>query len=336
MGSAIRKYAQEIKSGKSKLFFTYRGGGKGTIIDPSSPEVPLDILEFGIYDLKEGPFKRETKDREVVLVPQEGYFRIEVKGRVWEGDREGGPFSPPYGENNASAIYVGSNSHFTLQGEGEVIFYTAPALKDLPPCFIPKGSKKYVSRGEAFWRRDVVTLVTAGKETSNLTVGETYSPPGLWSGTPIHIHDFDDPSGKQSDHEEVYYHISRFKGKEIGSYPVQLLFDKEIDLWLSFIVRDKTAIALPGGCHPVVASPVSDIIYGWGMANQGKAPILYDLPEFAYLKKVEDLLGQIKDKIYLSQLERLPGYKLLPEIGKKVLELILREERLLKEDGTSS
>ncbi|NOZ64796.1 MAG: 5-deoxy-glucuronate isomerase [Caldiserica bacterium] len=336
MATTIKKYAREIKSGKAKLFFPYQEGGKGTILDPSSPEIPLDILEFGIYDLKEGPFTRETGDREVVLVPQEGHFRIEVGGKRWEGDRKGGPFAPPYGENNASAIYVGSDSRFTLTGEGEVIFYSAPAFKDLPACFIPQGSKKYVSRGEAFWRRDVVTLVTPGNETSNLAVGETYSPPGLWSGTPLHIHDLDDPSGKQSDHEEVYYHISRFKGEEIGSYPVQLVFDKDLDIWFSFIVRDKSIIALPGGCHPVVASPVSDIIYGWGMANHGKAPILYDLPEFAYLKKVENLLGQIKEKVRLSEIESLPEYKLLPEIGKKVLELILREERLLREDEISS
>ncbi len=332
MGSAIRKYAKSIKEGKMKIIYFYEGGGKGTIIDPSSPHIPLDILEFGIYDLKEGPFHRETKEREVVLVPQEGYFKIKVGRKVFEGERKDGPFPKKWGRNNACAIYVGKESEYIVEGDGEVIFYTAPALKKLPPLFVPPGSKPNVSRGVYVWRRDVVTLVEAGKETSNLSVGETYSSPGLWSGTPIHTHDRDDPEGKETDHEEVYYHLSRLTEGEIASYPIQLFIYPEEEIWEAFIVKNKTIVVLPGGCHPVVASPVSDILYGWGMANFGKSPILYDLPEFLFLRKFESFFRKFPGKVSFSQLEKWAEENALSPKEKIFLTFMLKEQNRIISD----
>ena len=321
MGTAIRKYAEKIREGKAKLIIPYSGEGEGIIVDPESEDIPLDILSFGIFDLDKGPFTVETGDREYVLVLEEGYLRLETEGKIFHAERKGGPFSVPYGVSNASCIYVGRESRFRLEGKGEVIFYSAPAYDTLPPFFVAPGTKSYVSRGVYVWRRDVITLVECGKETTNLTVGETYSSPGLWSGTPIHVHDYDDPEGKESDHEEVYYHISRYPGK-MGSYPVQLLFSPEEDIWLSFIVPHRTIVVLPGGCHPVVASPVSDIIYGWGMADKGKPPVLRDLSEFIYLREIEKVWKDLKS---LDERGREKVMKLLSPQGREMFEVMLRE-----------
>ncbi len=89
---------------------------------------------------------------------------------------------------------------------------------------------KVASRGLWLWRRDVVTLITPQDRSSNLVVGETYSPPGLWSGTPLHQHDKENPNGGESDHEEIYYHRFNWEKRpkdQFGPYGVQLLMDRD-------------------------------------------------------------------------------------------------------------
>ena len=86
------------------------------------------------------------------------------------------------GKSNASALYVPCDSRLRIRGKGEIAFFEAPALKEKPSFFISDKDVKAVSRGLSLWRRDVVTLITPKDGSSNLAVGETSSPPGLWSG----------------------------------------------------------------------------------------------------------------------------------------------------------
>ena len=127
-------------------------------------------------------------------------------------------------------------------------------------------------------------------------MGETYSPPGLWSGTPLHQHDRDDPKSGESDHEEVYYHRFNWKkgpGDQIGPFGVQLLMDGK-RLMKAYIIGDKSTFAIPGGCHPVVASPVSELLYLWGLAGSGGELMMRDIPEFVHLKSFEEIFGTLE------------------------------------------
>ncbi len=330
MQKSMEKYARLIESGKINPLVRYDGKSSGVIFDPGKDDVPTDVLGFGIYQLENGPFSEETGEREWVLVPQDGDFRVEVEDEVYEGAREGGPFACTPECCNAGAVYVPRESSFKVSGKGEMVFYTSTASKKREPAFVKPESRKYLGTGAATWWRGVIVLVSPENYSCNLVIGETYSPPGLWSGTPLHVHDKDDASGGQSDHEEVYYHVSRLKEKErLGPYAVQLLMDGQ-RVMRAFVLTDKCAFAIPGGAHPVVAGPMSDMVYTWGLAGKEGPLGMWDLPEFKYLKKVGQIVEKLKEgrgtsKVGRSELEEL-GAGELNEFQRKMLELILREQ----------
>jgi 5-deoxy-D-glucuronate isomerase len=298
MESTLKKYAARIERNEVDPHIRYNGKKSGLILDPLREEVPLGILGFGIYQLNPHFITRETKKKEIVLIPQEGEFEAEINGKRFSGERMGGPFAAGLGKSNASALYVSCNSRFRIRGKGEVVFFEAPAVKEKPPFYLSNHEVNSVSRGDWVWRRDVTPLISPKDSSSNLVVGETYNPPGFWSGTPLHLHDKDQPRLGESGHEEVYYHRFHWKkGAEdrIGPYGVQLLMDGK-KMMKAFLIRDKSIFAIPGGCHPVVTSPVSELIYSWGLAGNGKELMMRDLPEFAYLKSFEECLKSLERK----------------------------------------
>ena len=137
MERTMRKYAERIERNEINPHVRYDGQMSGLILDPLREEVPLEILGFGIYQLGPDLITRETKDKEVVLVPQEGEFEAEVNGKKFHGARIGGPFSMGPRKSNASALYIPCNSKLRLRGKGEVAFFDAPALKEKTPVFLP-------------------------------------------------------------------------------------------------------------------------------------------------------------------------------------------------------
>jgi len=298
MESTLKKYAARIERNEVNPHIRYHGKKSGLILDPLREEVPLERLGFGIYQLGSRFIMKETENKEMVLVPQEGEFEAEVNGKQFSGERIGGPFSLGAGKSNASALYIPCNSRLRIRGKGEIVFFEAPALKEKPPFYLSNQEIEAVSRGDWVWRRDVTPLISPKNASSNLVIGETYSPPGFWSGTPLHLHDKDQPSSGESGHEEVYYH--RFNWKkgtqdQIGPYGVQLLMNGK-KLMKAFLIGDKSIFAIPGGSHPVVASPVSELLYLWGLAGRGEALMMRDHPEFAHLKSFEEFFKELEGR----------------------------------------
>ena len=329
----MRKYAEKIERNEVDPHLRYDGQRSGLILDPQREEVPLELLGFGIYQLGSNFITRETKEMEIVLVPQGGEFEAEVNGKRFSGNRKDGLFSPGPGKSNASALYIPCNAKFSLRGNGEIAFFEAPALKERSPFYLPSQEVKVLSRGDWIWRRDVVPLISPKNVSSNLVVGETYSPPGFWSGTPLHQHDKDEPLSGESDHEEVYYHSFNWKkGSEdqFGPYGVQLLMDGK-KLMKAFLIEDKSIFAIPGGCHPVVTSPVSELLYLWGLAGSGAELVMRDIPEFVYLKSFEEIFkaleGEQTKKIISHEEFRIlcVPYPFTEE-QKGLLEVMLREK----------
>ncbi len=329
MQKTIEQYRQAIQSGQINPVVQWDGLSSGSVIDPARDDVPLNFLSFGAYCLSKEPFQINTAENEYVLIPICGTFELSVGQSTFKGSRAGGPFATRPADGNASAIYIGRDSSFTLVGQGEMVYFAGPAQDDKPPRHIPAGSKPNLSRGYGLWRRDVITLATPQEETSTLVVGETYSPPGLWSGTPLHIHDKDDLDHGQSDHEEIYYHLSRLAEGKWGAYSVQLMFDDK-GLDRAFMVHNRTAVAIPGAAHPVVAGPVSDIAYLFGLAGTSRELNMWDIPEFAYLKRLEPIMRDLDAartpaRISASQLNEFAVKAKLNEHGKLMLTFHLRE-----------
>jgi 5-deoxy-D-glucuronate isomerase len=333
MESTLKKYARRIERNEINPHVRYDGKKSGLILNPLREKVPLNVLGFGIYRLSPHFKKKETKAKEIVLVPQEGEFEADVNGMRFSGKRSGGPFARGPGRSNASALYVPSNSRLQIRGKGEMAFFEAPALKDKSPYYLSDQEVKVVSRGDWIWRRDVVALISPKDASSNLVVGETWSPPGFWSGTPLHQHDKDQPSAGESDHEEVYYHRFNWRKGErdqFGSYGVQILMDGR-NLMKAYLIGEKSIFAIPGGCHPVVASPVSELLYLWGLAGKRGELMMRDIPEFVYLKTFEEIFRKSKED---EQAKGMPREKLnalcspypFTEAQKIVLAAMLKEK----------
>jgi 5-deoxy-D-glucuronate isomerase len=333
MENTLKKYAYRIEQDEISPHLRYDGRRNGLILDPRREEVPLEILGFGIYRLRSSFFERETGEREMVLVPQDGEFEARVNGKRFSGKRTGGPFASKHGASNASALYVPWDSRLRIRGRGEVAFFEAPALKQKSPLYVSGVDVRGVSKGLWVWRRNVVTLITPEDGSSNLVVGETCSPPGLWSGMPMHQHDRENPKSGESDHEEVYYHRFNWKkgpGDQIGPFGVQLLMDG-MSLMKAYVIGEKSIFAIPGGCHPVVASPVSELLYLWGLAGKGGKLKARDVPEFAHLRSFEQIFNDLewektKKAITQERFRNLCKSYFFSKGQKALLSVMLREK----------
>jgi hypothetical protein len=72
----------------------------------------------------------------------------------------------------------------------------------------------------------------------------------------------------------------------------------------AFLIVDKSIFAIPGGCHPVVASPVSELLYLWGLAGTGNELAMRDIPEFVHLKSFEEVFKKLEGDRVSSLLSR--------------------------------
>lgn len=63
----------------------------------------------------------------------------------------------------------------------------------------------------------------------------------------------------------------------------------------AYLIGEKSVFAIPGGCHPVVASPVSELLYLWGLAGKGEELAMRDIPEFIHLKSFEEIFKTLKE-----------------------------------------
>lgn len=293
MQASLSKHREAIQSGRINPVVHWDGKTSGMIFEPAAKNVPLALLGFGAYLLEHGPVTMATKEREVVLVPVTAKFEVKVGPHVFAGDRSAGPFAELPGPNNTCAVYVPRDATFTMAGVGEMVLFSAPARGDKPPAYVPPHSRENLRRGTAVWHRDVITVFTPDDVTTHLVGGETYSPPGLWSGTPLHVHDRDDLAHGQSDHEEVYYHLARVTDGQWGPYGVQMLFDDQ-GLDKAYAIHHRSAVAIPGGAHPVVAGPMTDMLYIWALAGASNQLGMLDVPEFAYLKKVGEVIDELE------------------------------------------
>ncbi len=330
MQKTLQDYAERIQRGEIEPIVYYDRTKSGIIFDPEDEKVPLNVLSFGIYQLEQGPLSQQTGNREYVLVPVTAEFRVECGSEIFEGSRAGGPFATLPSKSNSMAIYVPRDSALKISGKGEIVFFAAPSTGGRKPCFVKSEQVRLESRGRAFWRRDIINLISPDKISTNLIVGETYSPPGLWSGTPPHVHDKDAPQVSQSDHEEVYYHLARHNQGDWGSYGVQLMFNN-IGLNRAYIIKDRTAVAIPGAAHPVVAGPVSDMLYIWGLGGKEGSLGMWDIPEFEFLKDVENALVQVESSrpdlvITEEKLENICDQCNLSKRGVQILRSVLREK----------
>ncbi|MHC4444179.1 MAG: 5-deoxy-glucuronate isomerase [Planctomycetota bacterium] len=329
MQKTLELYRKSIRSGQISPLQRWDGQTTGQIFDPADEQTPLTVMGFGACRLDTGPHRMETEDREYALVPIDGQFEIKIGPELFKGRRDGGPFATLPGKSNAYAIYAPAGANVEIAGQGELIYFNAPADGHKPPAMVKPGQRENLPRGTGVWYREVVTMFTPEDVTTILVGGETYSPPGLWSGTPLHVHDKDDPQNNQTDHEEVYYHLAKNTSGQWGPFGVQMLFDDR-GLDNAYVIHNRDAFAIPGAAHPVIAGPNSDMLYVWGLAGKGSTLKMLDVPEFAYLQQVGQILEQTtadrpRKPLTRARFDRLAADAALNEHQSHVLNMYLKQ-----------
>jgi len=73
-------------------------------------------------------------------------------------------------------------------------------------------------------------------------------------------------------------------------------------LMKAFVIGDRSIFAIPGGCHPVVASPVSELLYLWGLAGSSNELKMKDIPEFAHLITFEGVFQELEKERQTRQI----------------------------------
>jgi hypothetical protein len=102
-------------------------------------------------------------------------------------------------------------------------------------------------------------------------------------------------------------------------------------LMKAFLIEDKSIFAIPGGCHPVVASPISELLYLWGLAGRGNELVMRDIPEFVYLKSFEEIFkkleeAQAKRTLSKERLKNLCEAYPFTEEQSRLLGMMLKEK----------
>jgi hypothetical protein len=108
-----------------------------------------------------------------------------------------------------------------------------------------------------------------------------------------------------------------------------MLFDDR-GLDRAYRIGHRSAFAIPGAAHPVVAGPMSDMLYVWALAGPSDALAMMDIPEFAYLKAGQDVIDQFDTQrghttVIRSELNAAASARGLSAEQCKIVELHLRE-----------
>lgn len=185
------------------------------------------------------------------------------------------------------AVYVPRKSKVTVSAESklELAIAKAPCDVDLEPALIHPDQVKVVSSGMANWRRDVRLVIPPGSPISQrLIVGETYNPPGNWSGIPPHKHD------EINDVENFLEEFYLFKTRPADSYGVQLMYKGEEGQ--GHIIGNDDVTVMLNGYHPTVASPGTGICYLWVLSGDDKAYNISFDPRFGWVGTAESVLKE--------------------------------------------
>jgi 5-deoxy-glucuronate isomerase len=244
---------------------------------------------FGLVNLAVGEsYQASTAKEEIVLVVLSGKCRIEVQDQVYErvGSRKD-VFS-----GKASGAYVPVHSSYKItaaHGEkAEVAVLAAYAERAFPPFELKPADVVSEKRGFLNFQRDVHNVVIEQFEgrVDNIVVGETIVIPGNWSGYPSHKHDRYAPPDETA-MEEIYH----FRFKPDDGFGLQVIYNDDLSIRESYILKDGDSVFIPEGYHPIVAAPGYQLYYLWVMAGPfGRTLIPFDDPKLGWLNNVKPLL----------------------------------------------
>ena len=260
----------------SDLLLHWNGAyGLSRIIEVGNQAVPS--IGFSLLKSEKGKaYSSGTGPLELCVVVLSGRWRIRVSGQ----ERDYVCERTSVFEEKAHALYLPPDTHYELVAEkgGEVAFCESNAPREGKVAFITPSMVKERHLGGDTFQRTAFDILDENVEASSLLVGETISKPGNWSSYPPHKHDTDNPPHETA-MEELYF----FLFKPAGGFGFQSIFTDDRSLNELFLIEDRSIVLIPGGYHPVVASPGHSLYYLWVLAGKTRMLKPYFDPRYEWL-----------------------------------------------------
>ena len=252
-------------------------------------EAKLDVIGFDMIRLKpEESITCSSEDFELGLVILSG--NCDIKSGDFEAVNLGSRRNVFDGK--PTTVYIPKDSQYTVTANGfgvlEIGVCKVRAEKKYEPFVVMPEDIVTEHRGKLNWQRDVNDIITSKFEgrVDKIVLGETYGCAGQWSSYPSHKHDTDNMP-YEVNMEEIYH----FKVNPAQGFGIQVMYNDDLSLRESYIVRDGDSIAINDGYHPVAAAPGYSVYYLWVMAgNSGRRLTPCDDPKHAWVKAVEKMV----------------------------------------------
>ncbi|MGI6879475.1 5-deoxy-glucuronate isomerase [Microbacterium sp. gxy059] len=216
----------------------------------------------GIRSLALAPGASETfptAGDEMILVPFEGGWRVEVHGEgTWDLAGRASVFSGP-----TDVLYVPRDAQVTVTSTtgGRLAIPTARAENRFPVQHVAASDVPVFVRGAGPWSRRIRDFGNASViDADRLLAVEVVNPGGTWSGIPRHKHDV--ASETESPLEEIYFFEAAPTpggGPGYGLMRVSSSEAGEIDVTEE--VRSGDVVLVPFGWHGPVAAPPENHLY---------------------------------------------------------------------------
>jgi 5-deoxy-glucuronate isomerase len=208
---------------------------------------------------------------ETVVVLQEGRGVFASGGRRWTVNRRS------VFDERATALYLPPGVSLTVHADTalEAVLIATPADGGGEPVLAGPDQVTVHHRGRGGYTREVHDIFVTDPHVRRLMVGETFNPPGHWSSFPPHKHDGRD--GEPTLEEVYHYRVDPPQG-----FGQQMLYTADGES-VTHTVRDRDAVLLPYGYHPVTSPPGYRLYYLWGMAGEQRRLALHEDPEHVWI-----------------------------------------------------
>ncbi len=231
-----------------------------------------EVTSWRLY-LENGSSERYIQaGEEAVLILQQGSGTLAAGGSSWHVSRSG-VFT-----ERATALYLPPNVELTVTADAqlEAILVSTPAKGSGSPALVSPSGVVVNQRGKDNFTREVHDIFVRDPYVTRLMIGETFNPPGNWSSYPPHKHDGRNGEPKL---EEVYH----FRIDPPQGFGYQTIYTNEGES-VTHQVKDRDAVLLPYGYHPVAAAPGYRLYYLWAMAGEQRAMALYEDPAHKWIR----------------------------------------------------
>lgn len=252
-------------------------------------ESDLEYIDFGLLKFNGVDSWEDVVDEEVALILLSGECELKIAHDSGEIVQIIGPRPNVFG-GKAHAAYIPKDSRYEIRAEGpaEIAVCKAPSELKAEPVIIAPEQVKVKVVGQHNWKRQVHDIIDADINARHLVVGETFNPPGNWSSSPPHRHDYENPP-EECEMEEVYF----FKIHPEQGFGVQRVYTDDLSLNETYTIVNNDTVAIPRGYHPVAAGPGYQLYYLWILAGENRILHPKDDPNHAWLKFCEPIVAEL-------------------------------------------